>query len=286
MVGLGLTRLEPLRTFAASSVGGPGGEGIGGPANGPYSIARLRTGAVAAARWTGDSTLAAELQDICCWAPAATAIRSRPLSVQSRGFEHFVREFPGSDQLAQVLLYTNNTGWQRPRFRFDPAELVEQHYDELQRSQGSVQIEVVKPGQLNGRGSQAQLDLGLDRGTGERLAKASDRGEAMWAALSILSGTMLDPTDQLSRRLSPWLSLTRKSDRSLARTAAVRYNQIVISAAQRAIWSDLLDNKNPALPLLQLTAAGYLPLGEENGRFLLVQPVGGTHLVGYRSGNA
>lgn len=286
MVGLGLTRLEPLRTFAASSVSGPGGEGLGGPTSGPYSITRLRAGAVSAAGWAGDTALASELQDICCWAPAATAIRSRPLSVQSRGFEHFVREFPGNDQLAQVLLYTNNTGWDRPRFRFDPAELVENYYDGLERKSGGLQIEIVKPGELNGRGTQAQLELGLDRATGEQLAKASDRSEAMWAALSILSGTMLDPTEQLSRKLSPWLSLTRKSDRSLARTAAVRYNQIAISAAQRAIWSDLLDNKNSALPLLQLTAAGYLPLGEENGRFLLIQPVGGTHLVGYQSGNA
>src|SRR3990172_9043335 len=258
MVGLGLTRLDPLRTFAVSSVGAPGGEGVGGPPSGPYRIEGLRARAIEAARWAGDTGLADELGQVCCWAPTAAGIRDRPLSFQSRGFQRFVGDFPGGDQLAQVLLYTNNTVWHRPRFQFDPQGLVEQHYSLLDRP--AARPEVVKPDQLNGHFSQAQLELALDRATGERLAKAADRSEPMWAALSILSGMMLDPTDNLSRQLTPWLSLSRSQDRSIARSAAVRYNQIVISAVQRAIWSDLLDGVNPALPLVQLSAAGYLPL--------------------------
>ena len=97
---------------------------------------------------------------------------------------------------------------------------------------------------------------------------------------------MLDPTDDLSQRLTPRLSLRRARDRALARTASVRYSQIVVGAVQRAIWSDLLDEVNPALPLLQLSAAGYLPLGEEDGRFLLLQVGEGSYLTGYRTGNA
>lgn len=285
MVGLGLTRLEPLRAFASSSVSGPEGAAIGGPPSGLFSIDSLRALAVEAAHWTKDTALADELSDICCWAPAATSIRSRPLSVQARGAERFFRDFPGGDQLAQVLLYTNNTTWRRPRFRFDPEELVEQHYELLQRPRSGGRTEIVQPGQLNGRGGQARVDLMFDRETGERLAKAADRTEPMWAALSVLSGMMLDPTDDLSQRLTPWLSLGRKQDRSLARTAAVRYSQIVIGSAQRAVWSDQLGGENAALPLLKLSAAGYLPLGEEDGRFVLLR-VGGTHLTGYRSGVA
>ena len=285
MVGLGLTRLEPLRTFAASSVGGTEGSALGGPATGPFSIDSLRVRAVAAAHWTGDGALADELSDICCWAPAAAAIRRRPLSVQSKGMQSFFQDFPGGDQLAEIMLYTNNTAWQQPRFRFSPDGLVEQHYSLLQKSQSGLRTEVVKPGWLNGQGSQAQLDLVLDRATGERLGRAADRAEPMWAAFSILAGTMLDPTDMLSQRLTPMLSLSRREDRTLARKATIQYNQIVIGAAQRAIWSDLLDGENPALPLLQLSASGYLPLGEEDGRFFLLN-VGGTHLTGYRRGTA
>jgi len=76
MVGLGLTRLDPLRTFAVSSVGAPGGEGVGGPPSGPYSIEGLRARAIEAARWAGDTGLADELGQVCCWAPAAGAWRS------------------------------------------------------------------------------------------------------------------------------------------------------------------------------------------------------------------
>ena len=141
------------------------------------------------------------------------------------------------------------------------------------------------PDRLDG-GERAELGLMLDRSTGERLAKAADRSEPMWAALSVFSGMMLDPTDDLSQRLTPRLSLRRARDRALARTASVRYSQIVVGAVQRAIWSDLLDEVNPALPLLQLSAAGYLPLGEEDGRFLLLQVGEGSYLTGYRTGNA
>ena len=48
-----------------------------GPAEGPYSVDALRARAVAAAAWAGDSGLADELREVCCWAPAATAIRAR-----------------------------------------------------------------------------------------------------------------------------------------------------------------------------------------------------------------
>ncbi len=289
MVGLGLTRLEPLRTFAASSVGslGGGAEGAGGgPASGPFSIDSLRARAVDAARWAGDGGLADELREVCCWAPAATAIRGRPLAVQSRGAEYFFREFPGGDQLTEVFTYSNNTAWRFPRFRFDPEGLVQQHYDRLQRPQTGVRTEVLTPAQLNGAATDARLGLVLDRETGDRLAKEADRSEPMWGALSILSGTLLDPTEDLSRRLSPTISLGRPSDRALARSATVLYNQIVIGAAQRAIWSDLLGGKNAALPLLQLSASGYLPLGEQDGRFYLLSLGGGRRLTGYRSGSA
>ena len=285
MVGLGLTRLEPLRAFAVSTVNPTGGAGAGGPPTGPYSIDSLRAQAVGAARWLGDEALAAELSDVCCWAPAASAIRRRPLDVQLRAAQYFFRDFPGGDQLAQILHYTNNTAWQRPNFSFDPDSLVARHYALLRRPQAGLRTEALTPARLNGRGGQARLDLVLDRETGERLAKAADRAEPMWAALSIFTGMMLDPTDDLSRRLAPQLSLRRASHRALARTAAVRYNQIVIGATQRAIWSDQLDGDNPTLPLLQLSAAGYLPLGEEDDRFLLLRVGGGTHLTGYRTGS-
>ena len=287
MVGLGLTRLEPLRTFAASSVnlsGRPDQSG-GGPPTGPYSIDRLRLVAVEAAHRIGDEALAAELRDVCCWAPAATAIRRRPLELQSRGARHFFRDFPGGDELADILLYTNNTTWRSPRFRFDPESLVAQHYALLQRKHAGMRTEVLTPEGLNGRGSRAELGLMLDRETGERLAKAAERAEPMWAALSIFSGMMLDPTDELSGRLTPVLSLSRARDRALARTAGVRYTQIIIGAVQRAIWSDLLDGTNAALPLVQLSAAGYLPLGEEDGRFLLLRAGKATRLTGYRTGS-
>ena len=42
MVGLGLTRLEPLRSFAAGSVTSTGTAELGGPATGPFSIDSLR----------------------------------------------------------------------------------------------------------------------------------------------------------------------------------------------------------------------------------------------------
>ena len=283
MVGLGLTRLEPLRTFAASTVGntGSGGE-LGGPLTGPFGIESLRRRAVEAARFVGDDGLAHELSEVCCWAPAAGAIRKRPLDVQSRGAAYFFRDFPGGDQLAQVLQFSNNTTWQRPRFRFDPDSLVANHYEQLQRSQRGVRTEVLTPDKLNGAGSRAELGLVLDRQTGDRLAGVSDRAEPMWAALSIFSGILLDPTDDLSRRLNPVLSLTRAHDRAIARIAAVRYSQVVIGAVQRAIWSDALDGANPALPLVQLTSAGYLPLGEEDGRFLLLN-MGSPRLTGYRT---
>ena len=286
MVGLGLTRLEPLRTFAASTVGSTGSAGeLGGPPSGPFSIDSLRARAVAAARFTGDQGLAHELSEVCCWAPAATAIRQRPLDVQARGAAYFFQDFPGGDELAQVLQFSNNTTWRRPRFRFDPDSLVANHYQQLQKSQHGVRTEVLTPQQLNGAGTKADLGLVLDRATGERLAAQSDRAEPMWAALSIFAGILLDPTDDLSRRLSPALSLTRPHDRALARMAGVRYSQVVIGAIQRAIWSDALDGTNPALPLVQLTSAGYLPLGEEDGRFLLLRPAG-DRLTGYRTGNA
>ena len=286
MVGLGLTRLEPLRTFAASSVNLSGGAEPGGPPAGPYSIDSLRARAIEAARWAGDVSLADELQEVCCWAPAAAAIRQRPLGLQTKGARYFFRDFPGGDQLAQILVYANNTAWHAPRFRFDPESLVARHYALLERPSTGIRTEVVTPDALNGSGSGANLGLVLDRKTGERLAKASDRSEPMWAALSVFSGMMLDPTDDLSSRLTPLLSLSRSRDRLFARTAAIRYSQVVIGAVQRAIWSDLLGGVNPALPLVQLSSAGYLPLGEEDGRFLLLRlgNGGGTHLTGYRTG--
>ena len=285
MVGLGLTRLEPLRTFAASTVGLSGSAELGGPPAGPYSIDNLRAGAVKTARWLGDEALADELKDICCWAPAASAIRRRPLDIQSRGAQRFFSEFPGGEQLAEILLYTNNTTWRTPRFRIDPDSLVERHYALLQRKQAGVRTEVLTPEQLNGSARRGELGLVLDRETGDRLAATADRAEAMWAALSIFSGMMLDPTDELSRRLTPSLSLNRARDRALVRSAAVTYSQIVIGAVQRAIWSEQLGGANHALPLVQLSAAGFLPMGEENGRFLLLRPSGGTRLTGYRTGH-
>jgi hypothetical protein len=278
--------MEPLRTFAASSVGLSGTAEPGGPPTGPYSADSLRAGAVKVAHWLGDEALADELQDVCCWAPAAAAIRRRPFDIQSRGAQRFFRDFPGGDQLAEILLYANNTAWRTPRFRLDPDGLVEQHYAQLRRKQSGVRTQVLTPDRLNGGGSQAELGLVLDRETGDRLATAADRAEPMWAALSVFTGIMLDPSDDLSRRLNPSLSLKRARDRALARRAAVTYSQIVIGAVQRAIWSDQLDGGNPALPLVQLRAAGYLPLGEENGRFLLLRPAGGTRLTGYRTGHA
>ncbi|OGO53188.1 MAG: hypothetical protein A2148_09485 [Chloroflexi bacterium RBG_16_68_14] len=283
LVGLGLTRLEPLRTFAASSVGSAGGAGPGGPPSGPYSVDSLRARAVETARWLGDEVLAAELSDVCCWAPAAAAIRRRPLALQEKGAQRFFSSFPGGDHLAQVLLYTNNTTWHTPRFRFDPEGLVEQHYAQLQRRMSGVRTQVLTPDRLRGSGQRADLGLLLDRETGERLAKAGDRAEPMWAALSVFSGMMLDPTDDLSQRLTPLLSLSRAYDRALARVASVRYTQVVLGAVQRAVYADLLGGANPALPLVQLSAAGYLPLGEEDGRFLLLRLREDSQLTGYRT---
>ncbi len=284
MVGLGLTRLEPLRTFASSSTRvGSGGLAGGGPATGPYSIASLRARAVASAQHTGDTGLASELQEVCCWAPAATAIRSRPLALQERGAQYFFRNFPGGEQLAEAMVHTNNTSWRNPRFQANPDHLVASHYEKLQRSSWGVRTQVLTPEQLNGRGAGANLGLGLDRKTGERLAAAADRAEPMWAALSIFSGMMLDPTDELSRSLSRKLSLTRANDRALTRIAAIRYSQIVIGAIQRAVWSDVLGGANAALPLVQLSAAGLLPLGEQEGEFLLLNVGGGSRLTRYQT---
>jgi hypothetical protein len=284
MVGLGLTRLEPLRTFASSSTRtGSLGLSGGGPASGPYSIDSLRALAVASARHAGDTGLASELQDVCCWAPAATAIRSRPLALQERGAEYFFRDFPGGDQLATIMVQTNNTSWRTPRFRANPDRLVADHYHSLQRPSWGLRTQVLTPGQLNGRAAAAKLGLVLDRATGERLAVAANRAEPMWAALSIFTGMLLDPTDELSRRLSPALSLTRAADRALTRAATVRYSQVVIGAIQRAVWADLLEGENAALPLVRLSAAGYLPLGEEDGEFLLLNVGGRSHLTGYRT---
>lgn len=294
MVGLGLTRLEPLRSYAASSVGSAEGAAGGGPPTGPFSIGVLRARAVDAARWVGDEALADEISDVCCWAPAAAAIRRRPLGIQRRGAQYFFRDFPGGDQLADILLYSNNTAWGAPRFRHDPETLVARHYSQLSRPDerlsrlagSGIRTEVVSPGRLNGEAGRAQLNLMFDRETGERLAQASDRSEPMWAAISLLSGVMLDSTDDLSRQLNPRLSFRRREDRVLGRTAAVRYSQIVLGAAQRAVWSDMLDGANPAMPLLQLSAGGYLPLGEIDGRFLLMRVAGGRSLTGYQTGNA
>ncbi len=285
MVGLGLTRMEPLRTFAASSVTSTGTAELGGPAAGPFSIDVLRASAVSAARFAGDETLAGELAEVCCWAPAATALRRRPMDVQTRGAERFFQEFPGGDQLAQVMVQTNNTSWRAPRFRVDPESLVEQHYDQLQRRQGSVRAHVIEPEELDTNAKQADLGLMLDRPTGERLAASADRAAPMWAALSVFSGMMLDPTDDLSKRLSPRLSLNRPGDRVLARAATIKYTQIVIGAVQRSIWADQLDSANPAAPLVHLSSAGYLPMGEADGKFLLLRMAGRSQrLTGYRTG--
>jgi hypothetical protein len=286
MVGLGLTRLEPLRMFASSSNRLPDGAPGGGPADGPYAIAALRARANDAASRAGDATLASALSDVCCWAPAAAMIRERPLPVQEKGAQEFFRDFPGGDQLAQVMVRANNTVWRSPRFKEDPDTLVADHYQLLQRRQNGVRTQVLAPERLTTDGSRADLGLLLDRQTGERLARAADRSEPMWAALSLFSGILLDPTDELSRRLTPLLSLTRAHDRAFARTAAVRYSQIVIGAVQRAVWSDLLSGANPALPLVRLTSAGYLPIGEEDGRFLLVRVGGGGYLTGYETASA
>lgn len=286
MVGLGLTRMEPLRAFAASSVSSTGAAELGGPASGPYSIDALRARAVVAARFAGDVSLATELQDVCCWAPAATALRRRPMDVQTRAAERFFQDFPGGDQLAQIMVQTNNTSWRAPRFRVDPDSLIEQHYSQLQRRQGSVRALVIEPEELPSSASKADLGLMLDRQTGERLAASVDRAEPMWAALSVFSGMMLDPTDDLSRRLKPRLSLSRAHDRALARTATVKYGQIVIGAVQRAIWADQLNGANPATPLLQLSSGGLLPMGEEGGRFLLLRIAGHRNrLTGYQTGS-
>jgi hypothetical protein len=287
MVGLGITRLDPLRTFAASSSGSAGETFAGGPAMGPFTADALRARAVDAARWAGDSGLADELASVCCWAPAATAIRSRPLGVQWRGAREFFRDFPGGDQLAQTLLYSNNTKWNAPRFRFDPDHLVSEHYSLLRRAQNGLRTDVITTANLNGEAGRAQLNLMLDRATGDRLAAADDRSEAMWASLSVLSGMMLDPTDELASSLRSRLSFRLADDRALGRNAAVRYNQIVLGSAQRAVWSDLLDDDNAALPLLKLSSAGYLPLGEDNGRFVLLRTASANRFVtGYRSGSA
>ncbi|MGB2695892.1 MAG: hypothetical protein WBD55_12020 [Dehalococcoidia bacterium] len=258
----------------------------GGPASGPFAIGSLRTRAVDAAHAVGDSSLARQLEDVCCWAPAAAAIRERPQSVQWRGALQFFDGFPGGEQLAQVLYYTNNTSWSRPRFRYDPENLVQDHFSAMNKRWSGLRTEVIEPKNVNGHASQVKLDLALDRKTGEELAKVADRSEAMWAALSILSGTMLDPSDELSKRLQPTLSLAKSEDRALARLATVQYNQIIISAAQRAIWSDLLDNKNPALPLVRMSASGYMPLGERDGRFYIMRIGSGPFLTGYRSATA
>jgi hypothetical protein len=286
MVGLGLTRLEPLRAYAASSARSMDTSGVagGGPPSGPFSIDAVRARAVEAARWAGDSDLADELTDVCCWAPAATAIRSRPLEVQTRGAEYFFRDFPGGDQLAEVMVHTNNTAWRTPRFRLDPDSLVERHYELLQKAQRGVRTVVLTPDRLNGQGASGDLGLVLDRKTGDELARVANRAEPMWAGLSIFSGMMLDPTESLSNNLTPALSLSRMHDRALARAATVRYSQIVIGAVQRAVWSDHLGGRNPALPLVQLTSTGFLPLGEDDGRFVLLR-VGGRHLTGYQTGS-
>jgi hypothetical protein len=285
MVGLGVTRLDGFRAFAAQSTAGPMDSPIlgGGPAAGAYNIDSLRQLAANAALHAGDRGLADELRDVCCWAPAATAIRERPLAVQQKGAEYFFRDFPGGDQLADVLFHANNTAWQRPRFNFDPDTLVAKHYEALQKSQTGIKTEVVSIDELNGRGLNGELGLMLDRKTGERLEKSADRAEAMWAALSIFSGILLDPTDNLSRRLSPFLSLTRANDRALTRSASIRYSQTVLGSVQRAVWSDQLGDKNPALPLVRLSSAGFLPLGEERGEFLLLNVGGGKRVTGYQT---
>jgi len=287
MVGLGVTRLDGFRAFAAQSTAGPTGNAIlggGGPASGPFSIEMLRMRAAEAAIHAGDAGLANELRDVCCWAPAASAIRERPLAVQQKGAEFFFRDFPGGDQLADVLFHANNTAWQRPQFRFDPDTLVAKHYEALNKSQTGVRTEVVSIDKLNGRGLNGELGLMLDRKTGERLQNASaGRGEPLWAAMSIFSGILLDPTEGLTQRLSPFISLRRAEDRALSRSASIRYSQTVLGSVQRAVWSDQLDEKNPALPLVRLSSAGFLPLGEEGGEFLLLNLGGRKRLTGYQT---
>jgi hypothetical protein len=273
MVGLGLTQLGPMRAFAASTVGTAGERMPGGPTNGPYSADGMRARAVDVAEGLGDRELADYLRDVCCWAPAAAAIRERPLAVQEKGFAQFFEEFPGGHQLAEVGLYSNNTIWRTPRFRFDPENEVQNHYQLLDKPANGIKTEVLTPSKLNGQAGKAELGLMLDRKTGERLQEAaSDRAEPMWGALSLLSGIMLDPTDDLTQRLLPRLSFYRTaSDRSFARNATVRYNQVVLGAAQRAVYSDQLGGANAALPLVKLSAGGYLPLGEVDDRFVLVR---------------
>lgn len=287
MIGLGLTRLDALPGMAASTARTPmGGAVNGGPAAGTFGIDNLRARAVDAARWAGDGTLAAELADVCCWAPAAEAIRRRPLSVQMKGAQRFFSGFPGGDQLAQVMLFSNNTSWRTPRFRADPHSLAARHLALIDGG-SRLRTHVVTPGEANAALGGSQLRLMLDRDTGERLARSTDRSGEMWAALSILSGMMLAPTDDLSSRLGSRLSFRLAADRALSRAAAVRYTQIVIGAAQRAIYSDLLGNQNAALPLVQLSAGGYLPMGEDGeGRFYLLNVAGGSrYSTGYRTGS-
>jgi hypothetical protein len=286
MIGLGVTRIDGIRgAFAVSSTAGPTENAIlgGGPASGPFSIESLRVAAAQAAFHAGDPKLADELRDVCCWAPAAAAIRERPLAVQRKGAEYFFRDFPGGDQLADVLFHANNTTWQRPQFRFDPETLVAKHYDALQKSQTGIKTEVVSIDKLQGRGRNGDLGLMLDRKTGEQLQSTADRSQELWASLSIFSGILLDPTEGLSNRLQPFISLRRADDRALSRAAAVRYSQTVLGSVQRALWSDQLGDKNPALPLVRLSSAGFLPLGEEHGQFLLLNLGGGKRVTGYRT---
>ena len=79
------------------------------------------------------------------------------------------------------------------------------------------------------------------------------------------------------------LSLNRSYDRALSRSASIRYSQMVLGSVQRAVWSDQLAGKNPALPLVQLTSSGLLPLGEENGDFLLLSIAGNKRVTGYQT---
>lgn len=284
MAGLGVTRLDSFRAFASSSTASPHSPivGGGGPETGSFSVDALRQRAADGALFAGDRGLSDALREACCWAPAAAAIRERPLTVQQKGAEYFFKDFPGGDQLADVMLHANNTTWQRPHFRFDPDTLVAKHYEALQKPQTGIKTEVISVDKLRGRGVNGDLGLMLDRGTGERLEKTSNRSEPMWAALSIFSGILLDPTEGLSRRLSPFITLTRAQDRALSRTASVRYSQTVLGSVQRAVYSDHL-GKNPALPLVRLSSAGYLPLGEEDGQFLILNLGGGSRLTGYRT---
>ena len=286
MVGLGLTRLEPLRSYAAGSVSSTGTAELGGPASGPFSITSLRAQAVQAARWAGDETLASELQEVCCWAPAATALRRRPLDVQVKGAERFFSTFPGGEQLADILVQTNNTSFKRPKFQVDPDELVARHYEMLRRPQGTFRKRVLTPKPLEQHGARAELGLMLDRKTGKRLAQTAQSSEPLWAPLPVLYGMVLRPITALSRPFAPHPPLSRARDRAIARTATVRYSQIVIGAAQRAIWADVIDEDNAAIPLLQLSAAGYLPLGEEDGEYLLLRVDDrSTRLTGYQTGS-